>query len=133
MEHKKISIIVNEALEQANLSYDAAKGTIEFSMSNGFKKIYEADDLYLCLAKIRNEHPKITFLCKGAKLNVTPSRMSSQMSGGSIAYELTLGKSARRENIVHIFDHEDCNISKTPKEQQDYFKTWLNSLSPPKE
>jgi hypothetical protein len=133
MEHTKISIIVNEAIEEANVSYDVGKGTIKFSMSNGFKKTYQAEDLYLCLAKIRHEHPEIKFLCKGAKLNVTPSRMCSQMSGGAIAYELTPGRPATRENIVQIFDYEDCNITRTLKEQQDYFRAWLNSLNAPKE
>lgn len=93
------------------------QNTLTFSRKNGFKKTYTDHDLYLCLAQIRREFPEINFLCKGAKLNVTPSTMCSQMSNGAVAYELTMGKSATFDDIVHIFDYEDNNTYNTPKEQ----------------
>ncbi|MBC3272680.1 hypothetical protein HU765_22325 [Pseudomonas sp. SWRI81] len=131
MDQTQITLIVNGAKEQAILRYDAAHGLIKLLMTNGFKKRYEANDLYLCLAKIREDHPDIVFLCKGAKLNVTPSRMCSQMSGGAIAYELKWGKPATFDDIVQIFAYEDENLSKNLKEQQDYYKKWLTSLQNP--
>ncbi|MHC8360936.1 hypothetical protein ACYZUA_11550 [Pseudomonas sp. LS2P72] len=130
METTKISIIVDGQEEQAQLQYDAAKIFIIFSMKNGFRKKYESEDLYLCLAKIRHDLPHIKFLCKGSKLNVTPSRMCSQMSGGFVAYELTMGKSATFDDIAHIFNHEENDIAQTLEEQKEFYKTWLQSLKP---
>lgn len=128
MEKTEISIINDGNKELATLQYDAAKITIIFSMKNGFRKKYKGEDLYLCLAKIRDELPHIKFLCKGAKLNVTPSRMCSQMSGGAVAYELSMGKPATFDDIVHIFDYEEENISKNLQEQREFYKIWLQSL-----
>jgi predicted AlkP superfamily pyrophosphatase or phosphodiesterase len=128
MEKTEIFIINNGNKEIATLKYDAAKIVIIFSMKDGFRKKYESEDLYLCLAKIRDELPHVKFLCKGAKLNVTPSRMCSQMSGGSVAYELTMGKSATFDDIVHIFDYEEENIAKNLQEQREFYKKWLQSL-----
>jgi len=129
MERTKITIVVNGNKEPAYLKHDSAKGIIKFSMSNGFRKTYESDDLYLCLAKIREEHPDIIFMCKGAKRTVTPSRMSSQMSGGYMAYELTLGKQATFDDLVKIFDYEEHDISKNPEDQILYYKQWIHSLT----
>ncbi|SFU46455.1 hypothetical protein SAMN05428951_101841 [Pseudomonas sp. OV546] len=70
----------------------------------------------------------MTFLCKGAKINVTPSRMASQMSAGLVAYELTLGKQATFDDIVHLFDYEENNLTNNPQEQVDFYKKWLASL-----
>ncbi|WP_405123336.1 hypothetical protein ACI514_06770 [Pseudomonas sp. M20] len=107
MEYRKISLIVDSAREETTIYYDSIKSTINFSMQNGFTKTYESTDLYLCLAKTRQDHPDAIFMCKGAKLNVTPSSMCSQMSGGVIAYELKNGKPATFEDIVQIFDYEE--------------------------
>jgi hypothetical protein len=128
MEKTKIKIIIDNHEEQATLQYDAAKMVIIFTMKNGFRKKYESEDLYLCLAKIRLDLPHVKFLCKGAKLNVTPSRMCSQMSGGFVAYELKMGKSATFDDIVYIFDYEETDIVNTLKEQKDFYKKWLQSL-----
>ena len=51
------------------------------------------------------------------------------MSAGLVAYEMTLGKQASREDIVHIFDYEENNLTNNPKEQIDFFKMWLASLN----
>lgn len=128
METTKISIVVDDHTEQAQLQFDAAKIFIIFTIKNGFRKKYESEDLYLCLAKIRHDLPHVKLLCKGSKLNVTPSRMCSQMSDGFVAYELTIGKSATFNDIVHIFDYEENDIAKTLEEQREFYKIWLQSL-----
>ncbi|WP_448089721.1 hypothetical protein [Pseudomonas azerbaijanoccidentalis] len=125
----EISIIVDGQKETATFLCGEARSTIVFSRKNGFSKKYESQDLYLCLAKIRAEWPNIKFLCKGSKLNVTPSRMCSQMSGGSVAYELKIGEPATFDDIVQIFDHEETDIVFTLEEQQDFYRKWLLSLS----
>jgi hypothetical protein len=127
MEQRRISLIVDGTKEEAEIYYDSIKSTINFSMQNGFTKTYESTDLYLCLAKIRQDHPDVIFMCKGAKLNVTPSRMCSQMSGGVIAYELKNGKTATFEDIVQIFDYEENNLAKSLEEQREFYYKWLNS------
>ena len=99
-----------------------------FSEAENFKKIYTGKDIFVCLAKVRADFPHITFLCKGAKINVMPSRMASQMSNGLVAYEMTLGKQASRADIVHIFDYEENNLTNNPQEQVDFFKSWIKSL-----
>jgi len=41
---------------------------------------------------------------------------------------MTLGKQATNENIVHLFDYEEENLTNNPQEQIDFFKKWLASL-----
>lgn len=50
------------------------------------------------------------------------------MSGGSVAYELTMGKSATFDDIVHIFDYEEENIAKNLQEHRGFYKNWLQSI-----
>lgn len=95
---------------------------------NGLKKTYTEDDLFLCLARMRRDFPQSKFLCKGAKLNVYPSRMCSQMSNGALAYEMVLGEEATRDYIVHIFDFDDENIAQDIFEQEEFQRRWMNSL-----
>ncbi|TSD77830.1 hypothetical protein FFI16_015860 [Pseudomonas sp. KBS0710] len=128
MKTQKIQVIVNEQKAEVTVKYDPGKLTMTFSEAENFQKIYEGKDMYACLAKIRAEFPHITFLCKGAKINVMPSRMASQMSAGLVAYEMNLGKQATNEDIVRIFDYEEENLTNDPKEQIDFFKKWLASL-----
>ncbi|NWF09531.1 hypothetical protein HX810_17860 [Pseudomonas salomonii] len=128
MKTQKIQVIVNNQKAEVKVKYDLEKLTMTFSEAENFQKIFEGKDMYVCLAKIRADFPHITFLCKGAKINVMPSRMASQMSGGLVAYEMNLGKQATNEDIVRIFDYEEENLTNDPKEQMDFFKKWLASL-----
>lgn len=125
MKHR-ITLQIGETLETALLIESFSSLTL--IRDNGFKKTYSGDDLYLCLAKIRRDFPEIKFLCKGAKLNVYPSRMCSQMSNGAVAYEMTLGEKAGREQIVQIFDFDDQNISNDISDQIDFYQQWISSF-----
>ena len=98
-------------------------------MQSGLTKIYTAYDFYVCFGILRADHPEIKFLCKGAKLNVHPSRMSSQMSSGLVAYELKPGKPSEEEDIVRIFDYENKNIISNIEEQKIFYKKWIESLT----
>ena len=128
MKTQKIAVIVNNQKTEVTVKYDTTKSIMTFSEADDFKTVYEGKDMYVCLAKIRADFPHIIFLCKGAKLNVKPSRMASQMSAGLVAYEMTLGQQATNENIVHLFDYEEENLTNNPQEQTDFFKEWLASL-----
>ncbi|OCG25492.1 hypothetical protein A9G11_02155 [Gilliamella sp. wkB108] len=68
----------------------------------------------------------MTFLCKGAKQNVYPSRMSRDMAGGRVAYEYQQGKNASTDDLVSIFDFEDKDIV-SPEKQQESFWAWIRS------
>lgn len=123
-----ISIKTGKIIEIATIEVHRQESSLTFIRKNGLRKTYTDHDLYLCLAQVRQESPEIQFLCKGAKINVFPSRMCSQMSGGAVAYELSMGKPATFKDIVHIFDYEEKNIAKNLQEQREFYKNWLQSL-----
>ncbi|WP_121103788.1 hypothetical protein [Pseudomonas sp. WPR_5_2] len=126
MPKRKIKLKLEHSIETAILIDNYNKLTL--IRKNGFRKTYTDEDLYLCLAQIRQEFPNIKFLCKGAKINVFPSSMCSQMSNGAIAYEKTLGEKASFDLIVSIFDFDDQNITSDISEQRDFHQKWMNSF-----
>lgn len=128
MNTQKIKVAIGNQRLEVTVKYSVENLSMTFSEAEDFKKIYTGKDIFVCLAKVRADFPHITFLCKGAKINVMPSRMASQMSNGLVAYEMTLGKQASRADIVHIFDYEENNLTNNPQEQVDFFKSWIKSL-----
>src|SRR5689334_9768833 len=126
---KEIFISEDGVVEPATVDFDRKKSELTFSMSNGFKKTYAAYDLYACLGLVRKDFPNKKFLCKGAKLNVHPSSMSSQMSCGLVAYELRWGESAEDEDMVRIFDYEENDLTSNIEEQHDYYRRWISSIN----
>ncbi|UCP09993.1 hypothetical protein K5R88_30090 [Pseudomonas sp. MM213] len=98
-------------------------------LENGVRKTYSGSDLYVCFGMLRADYPETKFLCKGAKLNVHPSSMSSQMSAGVVAYELQLGKPAGPDDLVNIFDYEVADITNDIEQQRDFYKRWLESFA----
>jgi hypothetical protein len=124
----KISVLVGEKLETATLDYDEQAPAMQVTLESGWTKKITGVDIYECLGKIIKERSDIKFLCKGAKLNVRPSSMSSQMSSGIVAYEHRLGVKASRKDMVNIFDYDDQDIINDPQLQTDYFFRWLESL-----
>lgn len=127
MDSVEIVIIKNGRRQIAKLLCDSETLTINFIMEDGYSKTYAGADFYDCLGNIRKEHRNIVFLCKGAKINVHPSSMSSQMTLGVKAYELTLGKYASRSDLVNIFDYEENNLTNDPEVQRDFFMRWVES------
>lgn len=88
-----------------------------------------AGDYFEALVAIRRELEKddIFLNCYGASRNVYPSGMGRDMGAGLRAYKMTIGKHARMEDLVFIFDTgsdvEPCSVL----EQRDFFEKWLNS------
>ncbi|MGE7963571.1 hypothetical protein ACQKPC_14565 [Pseudomonas sp. NPDC089918] len=123
----EITISIDDTKEIANLICDNKDVTITFTMKNGFNKTYSDSDFYRCFARVREDNPNIQFLCKGSKINVHPSSMSSQMSLGLKAYELTLGKASSLTDVVYIFDYDDNNLTNDPNEQQSFYRCWIES------
>ena len=92
MKSREITIIKNGIRDSAVIEYEGGKPTLYLLLSNGTKKTYTAMDLYDCFGVLRADMKDTVFLCKGGKINVHTSGMSSHMSNGLIAYELTLGR-----------------------------------------
>lgn len=125
----EISINTHGVIQKAAIECDRQTPTLTYILENGLRTTYTAHDLYVCLGLLRADFPETKFLCKGAKLNVYPSRMSSQMSAGVVAYELHMGKPAESEDIVNIFDYEENDITQDIQQQRDYYKRWIESLT----
>lgn len=125
-----IEILINNhgIVETATIECDRKKPALTFTMQSGLTKVYTAYDLYICFGMLRADSPETKFLCKGAKLNIHTSRMSSQMSSGLVAYKLKLGKPSEEEDIVRIFDYEDKNITSNIEEQKIFYKNWTESF-----
>jgi hypothetical protein len=101
---------------------------LEFKTPGGIHEKVEGRDLFDCFQKIRRMHNDYLFLCHGSRINVFPSRMSRQMSGGLQAYAMTKGKQASQNDLVNIFDFSESNQFGTPEEQDLFFKEWLQAL-----
>lgn len=114
--------------QKAVIECDRKQLSLTLLMENDIRKTYTAYDLYVCFGLLRADFPETKFLCKGAKLNVYPSRMSSQMSSGLAAYELQLGRPAESDDVVNIFDYEDADITSDIQQQHDFYQRWLASL-----
>nr|WP_298136544.1 hypothetical protein [uncultured Pseudomonas sp.] len=128
MSPNNITIINDRTKEIAELIYDSALTTLSVNFADGSSITGSGNNLFECFSQIRSLRPDIVFLCKGAKRNVYPSRMSSQMASGLLAYELKLGEQALKNDIVNIFDYDEMDIAKSPNDQAEFFKKWLNSL-----
>ncbi|MCW8276840.1 hypothetical protein IMF27_15120 [Pseudomonas sp. PCH199] len=128
MPTNRVSILNAEKLEIAILDYVEHPPSMRLTLESGWTTSTSGLDIYECLGKIIKELPDIKFLCKGAKINVRPSSMSSQMSSGIVAYEHKLGVKPSRKSIVNIFDYEDQDIINDPQMQTDYFFRWLESI-----
>lgn len=91
----------------------------------------EADDYFsaFCLIREKLEGNNLIPFCYGASLNVYPSRMARSMGSGLKAYKVELGRQARREDMVDIFDQGADVIPATVVNQKEYYEQWLASLS----
>ncbi|WP_277758398.1 hypothetical protein [Pseudomonas sp. A34-9] len=123
-----VEIVKDLKRETGNIVIDRKTKRLTFTMKNGKTSTRSAADLYICFGLIRADFPDIKFLCKGAKTNVHPSRMTSQMSTGLVAYELTFGQPTEESDIVRIFDYEDNDLTNDLEAQKAYYFRWIKSL-----
>ncbi|TDK51991.1 hypothetical protein NF675_08740 [Pseudomonas siliginis] len=124
----EIKILTPKGIETATIECDRKNKTLTFMAKDGYKKTYTSYDLYGCFGVLRSEFPDIIFLCKGSKINVHPSSMSSQMSCGLVAYELHEGRSSGEGDIVRIFDYEDTNLTNNIEDQKAFYRAWMESF-----
>lgn len=117
-----------EIAEKLVVECDRQNRSLTLISKDGSREKYTADDIYECLGLLRADFPDTRFMCKGARLNVHPSRMSSQMSAGLVAYELHLGKPSEDGDVVNIFDYEETDITNDIQQQRDFYIKWVSSL-----
>ena len=120
-----IKILDGNKSRELDLICDREEVSIAFICESGCKRIYFGCDFYKCFALLRKDNPELTFCCKGAKINVHPSSMSSQMSLGLKAYELVVGKEPSLDDLVYIFDYEDRDLTNDPDEQRFFYMNWI--------
>lgn len=125
MKSREITIIKNGIRESAVIEYEGGKPTLHLVLSDGMRKVYTALDLYESFGLLRADLKEIKFLCKGSKINVHPSGMSSHMSNGLVAYEMTMGQP--NGELVHIFSYEENDLTNDIEEQHSFCQCWAES------
>lgn len=123
----KVTIGINDKKQEVELICDDTKVSITLNLENQSSQTYTDRDFYKCFGLLRKSNPHIRFFCKGSKINVHPSSMSSQMSLGLKAYELVIGKKPSLEEVVFIFDYEEENLTNDPEEQRTFYLNWITS------
>ncbi len=126
MKSREITIINNGIRECAVVEYAEGKPTLSLLLSNGERKTYTALDLFESFGLLRADLKDIRFLCKGAKINVHTSGMSSQMSNGLVAYEMTMGNPDGE--LTSIFAYEESDLTNDIQEQRDFCQRWSESI-----
>lgn len=129
MESVTLEVIRNNKSEKVELIYSEQPASVSVIFSDKKKFTGTGADIFSSFLNLREKLPGYIFQCKGAKINVHPSRMSSQMGGGLIAYELSMGIAAKRSNLVNIFTPDTVESEVTATEQHEFFKKWIQSLS----
>ncbi|KTT28881.1 hypothetical protein [Pseudomonas rhizoryzae] len=126
MDKIEVDAIKDGKREKLTIFYITHPPTVNLRLSDGKEITSEGSTIFDAFMKIRKKLPEFIFQCKGAQLNVHPSSMSSQMSNGLAAYELQLGKPARRDDIVNIFAPAQVDEAIDPDIQVEFFKKWLS-------
>ena len=122
-----VDVVMNGNKKRINLACDPVAISITIDLGGGPKKTYFGSDFYKCFAALRKDNDGLIFCCKGAKTNVHPSSMASQMSLGLKAYELVIGKEPSIDDLVFIFDYEEKDLSGDPDEQRQFYLSWMAS------
>lgn len=123
----KIIVEKEHIIKDVVLICDSEKMSITLCLDGLSPKTYTGKNFYHCFGLIRKDNPLVTFFCKGSKLNVHPSSLSSQMSLGLKAYELTNGAEPSLKDVVSIFDYENENLTNSPELQREFFLQWIGS------
>jgi hypothetical protein len=100
--------------------------TIEVKFNDNVVKT-EGEYCFIALQELRKQlfERGVEICCYGAKKNVYPSPM---MMNSSKAYLLTVGKQAKVEDIVEIFDPCELDEITTVEDQNLFYQEWIRSL-----
>lgn len=122
-----VVVAKHNEIQKLDLLCDSQAISITIKPEDNKEKTYTDSDFYKCFSLLRKDNPHLTFYCKGAKLNVHPSSMSSQMSLGLKAYEFVNGKKPSLDDLVFIFDYEERDLTSNPDEQRLFYLNWMTS------
>jgi hypothetical protein len=114
------------------LTMDRGEGGCRLTLATG-GLVLEATgpDYFEAFCRVREELERHDLRphCYGASRNVYPSAMGRDMGSGLTAYRFSLGRAARPEDLVFIFETGDDVVPVTVQEQREYFEAWWVSLS----
>jgi len=104
--------------------------SIEIEDAKFEEKIFQGSDLFDCLMKCRIylERKNYLILCNGARIDVYPSGMCRDMSGGRLAYIAKMGISPSKDDLVNIFEQTSQEYIGTVEQQKEYRAEWVNSI-----
>lgn len=117
-----------EIFEEDEHDPDIVKLTLLWKDNNIMVK---GPDFFDALQSLRIELEKLGCIpiCNGSSRNVYPSPMQRNMGYGRTAYLLTIGKQAKKADIVDIFEKTvDIQISSV-QEQNLFYQQWLKSVT----
>lgn len=116
---EKNKLFLSEIEDEINLKIEIER-TIYFSKS---------DNIFDSVVELRKklELNNIYLLCNASAINVYPSGMQKEF-GGTKAYKLQMGKQALLIDVVDIFDYDSELKIGSVKEQEEFYKNWIESL-----
>ena len=84
----------------------------------------------LCELRLELEKKEIVLMCNGSSRDVYPSAMMLDMGDADSGYRLKLGLPATMKDIVNLFDFDEAHhIACTVRQQEEFYKEWVNSRS----
>ena len=130
MEIFDIEIINNGKIEKNKLFLSEIEGEINLKIEIE-RTIYfsKSDNIFDSVVELRKklELNNIYLLCNASAINVYPSGMQKEF-GGTKAYKLQMGKQALLIDVVDIFDYDSELKIGSVKEQEEFYKNWMESL-----
>ena len=131
MEILEINIINNGKIEKNKLFLSEIEDEINLKIEIE-RTIYfsKSDNIFDSVVELRKklELNNIYLLCNASAINVYPSGMQKEF-GGTKAYKLQMGKQAVLADVVDIFDYDSELKIGSVKEQEEFFESWIESLS----
>lgn len=130
MEIFEINIINNGKIEKNKLFLSEIEDEINLKIEIE-RAIYfsKSDNIFDSIVELRKklELNNIYLLCNASVINVYPSGMQKEF-GGTKAYKLQMGKQALLIDVVDIFDYDSELKIGSVKEQEEFYKNWIESL-----
>jgi hypothetical protein len=130
MTEHRVFLIGGDDEETATLTETTVEGRCLLSCEyRGMVLEASASDFFkaLCDIRLRLEADGLIPFCYGASLNVYPSGMARDMGLGRVGYKLTMGRYARKQDLVSIYAEGPDVIPATVVRQREYFDQWLAS------
>jgi hypothetical protein len=96
----------------------------------GRELVASDSDYFAAMCAIRRELEKEGLIpyCYGASRNVYPSGMGRDMGSGLKAYQMVLGRQAKMDHLVFIFDSGPDVEPVSVDEQEAFVQQWFESI-----